>query len=248
MFVNPVRKRMSEARAAVRAAFRKPSRDATMHTLFKDRADAGRILARRLQEVTGGQDIVVLALPRGGVPVAFEVATALDAELDVLTVRKLGVPGERELAMGAIASGGALYVDRETMAAARVTQAQFDAVRAEEQAELARREALYRGDRSPLDIAGRTAIVVDDGMATGSSMKAAVRALRERHPAKIVVGLPVAPMRAESEFGDTVDTFVCVSTPALFFSVGQHYEDFSETTDDEVRNLLALARTRTRER
>lgn len=208
-----------------------------MHATFHDRTEAGSILAERLRG-EAGPNTVVLALPRGGVPVGFEVAMALGAELDILPVRKLGVPGQRELAMGAIAPGGALYVERDTMRAARVTQEQFDAVLAHEKIELARREALYRGGRAPTQVQGRTVILVDDGMATGASMQAAVRALRERQPARVVVGLPVAPMGAEADFDGIADAFVCVLQPALFFSVGQQYDDFGETTDDEVRRLL----------
>ncbi|WP_206998387.1 phosphoribosyltransferase [Trinickia mobilis] len=215
-----------------------------MYALFRDRSEAGRILAAQLRNEGVSQDAVVLALPRGGVPVGFEVATALDAELDVLPVRKLGVPGERELAMGAIAAGGALYVDHGTMHIARVTQAQFEAVHAEEQIELARRATLYRGENAPAIVEGRVAIVVDDGMATGSSMQAAVRALRKQQPARVIIGLPVAPLGAQADFSGIVDAFVCVANPPNFYSVGQYYEDFGETSDDEVRELLARARAR----
>ena len=215
-----------------------------MHTLFRDRSEAGRILAAHLRNEGVESDAVVLALPRGGVPVGFEVATALGGELDVLPVRKLGVPGERELAMGAIAAGGALYVDHGTMVIARVSQAQFEAVHAEEKIELARRAVLYRGERAPAHVEGRVAVIVDDGMATGSSMQAAVRALRQQRPARVIIGLPVAPLGAEADFSGIVDAFVCVANPSNFFSVGQYYEDFSETTDDEVRELLARARAR----
>jgi putative phosphoribosyl transferase len=215
-----------------------------MITLFRDRSEAGRILAAHLRNEGADSGAVILALPRGGVPVGFEVATALGGELDVLPVRKLGVPGERELAMGAIAAGGAMYVDHGTMHIARVTQAQFEAVHAEEQIELARRAALYRGENAPARVEGRVAIIVDDGMATGSSMQAAVRALRKQQPARVIVGLPVAPLGAESDFSGIVDAFVCVANPPNFFSVGQYYEDFGETTDDEVRELLARARAR----
>ncbi|HEV3104191.1 MAG TPA: phosphoribosyltransferase [Trinickia sp.] len=211
-----------------------------MHATFQDRTEAGRILAERLQD-EAGPNTLVLALPRGGVPVAFEVAMALGAELDILPVRKLGVPGQRELAMGAIAPGGAIYVERDTMRAAHVTQAQFDAVLAQEQSELARREALYRGNRAPVQVQDGTVIVIDDGMATGSSMHAAVLALRALRPARIVVGLPVAPVGAEADFEGIVDAFVCVMQPMLFFSVGQYYDDFRETTDDEVGQLLQRA-------
>jgi putative phosphoribosyl transferase len=218
---------------------------AKMHALFKDRAEAGRILAERLKE-NAGAGTVVLALPRGGVPVAFELAVALDAELDVLPVRKLGVPGQPELAMGAIAPGGAMYVDHDTMRAAHVTQAQFDAVLAAEQSELARREALYRRDSAPSAVEGRTAVVVDDGIATGATMQAAVKALRERRPARVIVAVPVAPAGVQADFVKVADEFVCVAQPALFFSVGQHYTDFGQTTDEEVSDLLERARARTR--
>ncbi|PMS16343.1 phosphoribosyl transferase [Trinickia dabaoshanensis] len=211
-----------------------------MFALFKDRHEAGRMLADRLRNEAGART-VVLGLPRGGVPVAFEVALALRAELDVLPVRKIGVPGHSELAMGAIASGGALHVEHDTMEAAQVTQAQFDAVLARERAELERRERAYRGNRAPAPIEGRTVLLVDDGIATGSTMKAAILALRARHPARVVAALPVAPAGIETEFSSLVDAFVCLAQPTLFFSVGQHYEDFGETTDDDVRALLQRA-------
>lgn len=213
-----------------------------MFALFKDRNEAGRILAEHLRK-EAGVGTIVLGLPRGGVPVAFEVAMALGAELDVLPVRKIGVPGHSELAMGAIASGGALYVEHDTMRAAHVTQPQFDEVLAKERAELARRESAYRGNRPPASVEGRTVLLVDDGIATGSTMKAAILALRARRPARIVAALPVAPAGIEVEFEDKVDAFVCVAQPELFFSVGQHYEDFGETTDDDVRALLQRAWT-----
>ncbi|MEX3955878.1 phosphoribosyltransferase [Trinickia sp. EG282A] len=212
-----------------------------MYSLFTDRAEAGRMLAERLKEYAG-PGTVVLALPRGGVPVGFELAIALGAELDIMPVRKLGVPSQPELAMGAIAPGGALFVDTQTMRAAHVGQAQFDAVLAQEQSELARRETSYRGERAPSAVEGRTAILVDDGIATGATMQAAVKALRERRPARIVVAVPVAPTGAETDFAAIVDEFVCVAQPALFFSVGQHYDNFGQTTDEEVRDLLERAR------
>ncbi|MGN6319011.1 phosphoribosyltransferase [Trinickia sp.] len=211
-----------------------------MFALYKDRAQAGRVLAEHLRN-EAGTNAVVLALPRGGVPVAFEVATALHAELDVLPVRKIGVPGQKELAMGAIASGGALYVDHDTMRAAHVSQAQFDAVLAHERVELARREALYRGNRPPASVEGRTVLLVDDGIATGATMRAAVLALRARRPKRIIAAVPVAPEGVDAEFAGVVDAFICPSQPTLFFSVGQHYEDFGETTDDDVRALLHRA-------
>lgn len=211
-----------------------------MDALFKDRTEAGRRLAERLRG-EAGSDVLVLALPRGGVPVAFEVAMALNAELDVLPVRKIGVPGQPELAMGAIASGEALYVDRETIQAIRVSQAQFDTVLAAERLELARRERLYRGNRPPVSVQGRTVVLVDDGIATGATLKAAVLALKAQHPRRIVAALPVAPVGIEAEFAGITDAFVCVAQPSPFFSVGQHYEDFGETTDDDVRTLLHRA-------
>ena len=215
----------------------------SMFALFKDRTEAGRMLAERLRD-KAGPGSVVLALPRGGVPVAYEVAMALGAELDVLPVRKLGVPGQPELAMGAIAPAGALFVDHEIMRSAHVSQAQFKAILAEEQAELARREALYRGNRAPTDVQGKQVIVIDDGMATGATLRAALHALRRRNPARIVVALPVAPLGGETQLDDLADDFVCVAQPTLFLSVGQHYEEFEQTSDDEVRQLLARASDR----
>ena len=210
-----------------------------MEHIFLNRVAAGRALARHLQSYAQRQDVIVLALPRGGVPVGFEVAAALHAPLDVLLVRKLGVPWQEELAMGAIASGGALYVDRLLMREADVTEAQFEHVLADAQNELARRETLYREQRPALSVEGQIAIVVDDGMATGATLLAALRALRSRSPARIVVALPVAPADGELRLGDAADEFVCALTPRVFFSVGQFYQDFGETTDDDVRGLLA---------
>jgi putative phosphoribosyl transferase len=210
-----------------------------MERIFLNRAAAGRALARHLQAYSQRQDVIVLALPRGGVPVGFEVAMALRAPLDILLVRKLGVPWQAELAMGAIASGGALYVDRRLMREAGVTEAQFEHVLADAQGELARRETLYREQRPAISVEGQIAIVVDDGMATGATLLAALRALRSRSPARIVVALPVAPANGELRLGDAADEFVCTLTPRVFFSVGQFYQDFDETTDEEVRVLLS---------
>lgn len=214
-----------------------------MNALFKDRAEAGRMIAQRLAH-EGGPGTIVLALPRGGVPVAYELAAAISADLDVLPVRKLGVPAQPELAMGAIASAGALFVDREITQSAHVSQALFDQVLASETAELARCESRYRGERPPPQLEGKTVILVDDGLATGATMKAAVRALREKRPARIIVALPVAPPGAEAAFADIVDEFVCIAQPSLFFSVGQHYDEFEQTPDAEVRDLLQRARDR----
>jgi predicted phosphoribosyltransferase len=210
-----------------------------MEHRFADRAEAGRALARQLSTYAGRNDVVVLGLPRGGVPVAFEVARALGAPLDVLVVRKLGVPVQPELAMGAIASGEALYVDRQLQDESGVTEAEFGRVLIQERAELARREALYREARPALPVTGRTVILVDDGMATGATLKVAAQALRANAPASIVAALPVAPADAVHRLGDSVDELVCAIKPHMFFSVGQFYADFSETADDEVCDLLA---------
>ncbi|SAL77825.1 phosphoribosyl transferase domain-containing protein [Caballeronia terrestris] len=213
-----------------------------MDTVFDNRIDAGRALAALLGAYAGRDDVLVLGLPRGGVPVGFEVARALDADLDVLVVRKLGVPIQPELAMGAIASGGAFYLDDSIVRYTGVTQAELDAVIARERNELARRESAYRGTRGPLYVEGRVAIVVDDGMATGATMKAAAMALRDRKPARIVAALPVAPADSDARIESVVDEFVCVMRPRNYFGVGQFYVDFSQTSDEEVSSLLKQAR------
>ena len=208
---------------------------------YRDRADAGRAVAGRLADYAGRGDVLVLALPRGGVPVAFEVARALEAPLDVFLVRKLGVPGREELAMGAIATGGVRLMNRDVVENLRIPERVIDEVAATERAELERREREYRADRPPPEVAGRTVIVVDDGLATGASMRAAVVALRRRHPARIVVAVPIASAATCEEFRELVDQVVCAQTPEPFHAVGHWYEDFSQTSDDEVRGLLALA-------
>jgi putative phosphoribosyl transferase len=213
-----------------------------MESMFANRAEAGCAVAGLLGGYAGRDDVVVLGLARGGVPVAFEVARALDSGLDVLVVRKLGVPAQPELAMGAIALGGALYRDRDMIQSMGVTEAQFAGVLARERMELARREALYRGPRPTLEIEGRVAIVVDDGMATGATMKAAVMALRERKPARIVAALPVVPADAEGRIDNIVDELVRVLRPHTYFGVGQFYFDFAQTEDAEVFRLLTQAR------
>ncbi|KVR18701.1 phosphoribosyl transferase [Burkholderia ubonensis] len=209
---------------------------------FLDRADAGRQLADALHEYAGRTDVVVLALPRGGVPVAFPVARALDAPLDVLVVRKLGVPYDPELAMGAIATGGAIYLQRSVIGSMDVSDAQLADVIARETVELQRREVLYRGAWPPVPVEGRTVIVVDDGIATGASMRVALQALRERRPARVVVAAPVAPAGVQRKFDDLADAFVVVSRPLSFFGISQFYAHFEQTSDDEVRVLLDAAR------
>ncbi len=198
-------------------------------------------MAGRLADYAGRGDVLVLALPRGGVPVAFEVARALEAPLDVFLVRKLGVPGREELAMGAIATAGVRLLNDEVVQRLRIPARVIDRVAAVELAELERREREYRDGRPPPEVAGRTVILVDDGLATGASMRAAVVALRQRHPARIVVAVPIASPATCREFRDLVDQVVCARTPEPFHAVGHWYEDFSQTSDDEVRELLALA-------
>jgi putative phosphoribosyl transferase len=208
---------------------------------FRDRTDAGRVLATHLAAYAGRPGVLVLALPRGGVPVAFEVAQALDAPLDVFLVRKLGVPGHEELAMGAIASGGIRVVNPTIVHDLRIGQATIDAVAAREEQELARREAAYRGGRPEPAVAGRTAILVDDGLATGATMRAAITALREQGPRRIVVAVPVAAAVTCDELRREVDEVVCAHAPEMFYAVGTWYADFSPTTDAEIHELLARA-------
>ncbi|MDN8035300.1 phosphoribosyltransferase [Burkholderia vietnamiensis] len=211
---------------------------------FTDRADAGRRLAHALHGYADRRDVVVLALPRGGVPVAFPVAQALRAPLDLLIVRKLGMPSDPELAIGALATGGAIHLRHAAIRAMGVTRDQLADVIARETAELQRRDALYRGARLPLPVEGRVVIVVDDGVATGASMRVALQALRARRPARIVAAVPVAPAGAAHMFDDVADAFVTVLQPARFFGIGQFYADFDQVGDDEVRALLDAARAR----
>jgi putative phosphoribosyl transferase len=209
---------------------------------FRDRVDAGRALASHLQKYAGRGDVVVLALPRGGVPVAFEVAQALGAPLDVFIVRKLGVPGHEEYAMGAVASGGVRVVSDDVVRGLGLTERDVERVAARETAELERRERLYRGQRPEPDLEGRTVILVDDGLATGSTMKAAVKALGARKPAAIVVAVPIAASDTCRELAREVHEVVCAVTPEPFRAVGLWYEDFSQTTDEEVHALLDRGR------
>jgi predicted phosphoribosyltransferase len=208
---------------------------------LRNRAEAGRLLAERLKHYAGWPDVLVLALPRGGVPVAFEVSRALDAPLDVFLVRKLGVPGHEELAMGAVASGGVRVLNPELVESLHIPPADVEEVTALERRELERRERAYRQGRAAPDVRGKTVILVDDGLATGASMYAATSALRRLGPERIVVAVPVAAPETCAAFRDLVDEIQCALTPEPFFGVGRWYEDFSQTTDDEVRDLLDRA-------
>jgi putative phosphoribosyl transferase len=212
-----------------------------MVTPFRDRAQAGQFLATKLKGYVGRRDVLVLALPRGGVPVAFEVAKALNAPLDVFLVRKLGVPGNEELAMGAIATGGVLVLNDDVVQGLDIPDNVIDAVASEERRELERRERAYRGDRPSPYVQGRTVILVDDGLATGSTMRAAVAALRRQQPTHIVVAVPIAAPSTCDEFRSEVDEIVCAITPEPFYAVGLWYADFSQTTDKEVHDLLERA-------
>jgi predicted phosphoribosyltransferase len=209
--------------------------------LFADRYEAGRFLASTLSDLRTRPDVVILALPRGGVPVGYEVAKALNAPLDVFVVRKLGVPGHEELAMGAIASGGVRLLNQDLVQRLRIPRDAIESIAAREQRELERRDREYRNGRPPVDVSGRTVILVDDGLATGSSMRAAVEALRTKQPAQIIVAVPVASAVTCAEFESEVDEVVCGVTPEQFAAVGQWYKDFSPTTDEEVRELLHRA-------
>ena len=209
--------------------------------VYRDRVEAGRVLAEQLGAYAGRPEVIVLALPRGGVPVAYEVARALHAPLDVFLVRKLGVPGHEELAMGAVATGGVRVVNEQVVRGLGIPDSVIDAVASWELEELGRRERLYRGDRRPPDVRGKTVILVDDGLATGSTMLAAVEALRQQQPARIVVAVPIAAPDTCELLRAEVDDVVCAVTPEPFYAVGLWYRDFSQTSDEEVRELLAQA-------
>src|SRR3981189_1001487 len=211
--------------------------------LFRDRRDAGRLLAEKLAAYANRPDALVLALPRGGVPVAVEVARALGGALDVFVVRKLGVPGYEELAMGAVATGGVRVLNDQLVERLGIPEQMIDAVAARELQELARRERLYRGSRPPPDVRGRTVILVDDGLATGATMQAAIEALRQQNPARIVVAVPTASPDTCEEMKAKADDVICAITPEPFHAVGLWYQDFSQTTDEEVRALLAQRNT-----
>jgi putative phosphoribosyl transferase len=208
---------------------------------FRDRAEAGRVLAKELERYRDEPNLVVLALPRGGVPVAYEVARALDAPLDVFVVRKLGAPGHEELAIGAIAGGGTRVVNERVVAELGLKGEAIERAAAAEEQELVRRQHAYRGERGPVEVAGRTVILIDDGLATGATMRAAALALREQDPGRLVVAVPVAAEQTCDELREDVDEVVCASTPQPFLAVGAWYDDFSQTTDEEVRELLELA-------
>lgn len=208
--------------------------------LFRDRHEAGQRLAAPLRDLADGNS-VVLALPRGGVPVGFEVARALNIPLDVFVVRKLGTPGQEELAMGAIGPGGVQVLNWDVVDACDISPQQIDAVAAREARELERREQRYRGNREQVELRGRTVILVDDGLATGSTMRAAIAAVRRQKPKKVVVAVPVAARSTCAEMQEEADGMVCLYTPLQFQAVGQWYQDFSQTTDEEVRELLERA-------
>lgn len=207
---------------------------------FENRVDAGKRLASRLRAYANRKDVIVLGIPRGGVPVAFEVAAALGVPLDVFVSRKLGVPGQ-ELAFGAIASGGVRILDRELIEAVGITHADVERITANVRKELERREKLYRGGRQPLVVQEKTTILVDDGIATGSSMRAAIEALRQMKPARVVVAVPVAPLHTCNRLRSEVDELICPYKPEFFYAIGQFYDDFSQVSDEEVTELLQRA-------
>ncbi|AFY75858.1 putative phosphoribosyltransferase [Pleurocapsa sp. PCC 7327] len=209
-----------------------------MTTRFRNRTEAGQLLAKKLTAYANRKDVLVLGLPRGGVPVAYEVAKALNAPLDICLVRKLGVPGHKELAMGAIASGGVRVLNYDVVSWLNISGKTIDKVAQKELRELQRRDRAYRGDRPPADARDRTVILVDDGLATGSTMRAAVAVLREQQPKSIVVAVPVAPPDTCKTLSAEVEEVVCLMTPEPFYAIGLWYENFAQTTDEEVRELL----------
>jgi len=211
--------------------------------IFKDRVDAGKQLAKELSKYSNRPDVLILALPRGGVPVAFEVAKALNVKMDVFIVRKLGVPGNEELAMGAIASEDIRVLNKDIIKSLQIPDRVIATVAANELRELERREYKYRGDHPKPDIRGMTVILIDDGLATGATMHAAVEALKTKKPAKLVVAVPTASPEICRFFEDKVDEIICAATPEPFYAVGASYGDFSQTTDDEVCELLSKARS-----
>jgi predicted phosphoribosyltransferase len=215
--------------------------------IYRNRAEAGKYLATKLATYADRDDVLVLALPRGGVPVAYEVAKELAAPLDVFLVRKLGVPGHEELAMGAIATGGVRVLNDDVVDYLEISDDVIDAFTAIELEEMERRERVYRGDRPEPDVRGKTVILIDDGLATGSTMRAAVTALRQLNPARIVVAVPVSAPETCDEYRMGADEIICAVTPKRFYGVGRWYLDFSQTTDEEVRELLELSRSQQNE-
>jgi len=209
--------------------------------IFRNRQEAGRSLASRLAKYANREDVIVLGVPRGGVPVAFEVATTLNLPLDIFVLRKLGVPWHEELAFGAIGSGGGRVLNESVVEEFGISDVEIALVTRAEREELERRERLYRGSRPPLDVHGRTIILVDDGIATGSSIRAAIQALRQMKPAAIVVATPVAPQESCNRLQHEVDELVCVEMPEPFYAIGEFYDDFSQVSDDEVNELLDRA-------
>ena len=217
-----------------------------MTDIFRDRIEAGQLLAEKLMRYANQPNVIVLGLPRGGVPVAFGVAKALRVPLDVFVVRKLGTPGRRELAMGAIATGGVRVLNEEVVGGLGIPMDVIDAVTTEERQELKRRELAYRGSYSEPEVRGKTVILIDDGIATGSTMRAAVRALKAQHPARLIVAVPTAAGSTYRDLRPELDELVVLMTPELFYGVGEWYEDFSQTSDAEVTELLKRARDRGR--
>ncbi len=208
---------------------------------FQSRTEAGHLLAKRLASYADRHDVLVLALPRGGVPVGYEVAKALHVPLDVLIVRKLGTPGQEELAMGAITTGGVRVLNHEVIRALGISEAEIDSVAAKEQKELERRERLYRSSRGTPDIRGITVILVDDGIATGTTMRAAITALKTQHPARLIVAVPVAPLETCEQLKAEVTEFVCLLSPEVFIAIGLWYDEFAQTSDEEVCTLMERA-------
>jgi len=209
--------------------------------IFGDRVDAGRRLAEKLRAYANRDDVIVLGIPRGGVPVAFEVAAALHAPLDVFLSRKLGVPGQEELAFGAVATGGVRVLDQELIEAVGISKREIEEITHRVRTELERRESAFRGKRPPLDLEGKIAILIDDGIATGSSMRAAINALRQHRPARVVVAIPVAPLSTFHRLRSEVDELICVHMPESFYAIGQFYADFSQVADEEVTALIHRA-------
>jgi predicted phosphoribosyltransferase len=212
-----------------------------MQQRFQDRTEAGQVLAEQLGKYHNTPDLLVLGLPRGGVPVAYEVAQALDAPLDVFVVRKIGVPGHKELALGALASGGIRVLNDEVVQQLDLGKDAIDELTSEEQQEVVQREQRYRGERSMPSISGRTVILVDDGLATGATMRAAVAAVRQQQPAQVIVAVPVAPPQVCDDMRQKADDVICAVTPSMLGGIGGWYANFKQTTDDEVQQLLAQA-------